>query len=198
MWSSFCIILQQDLIAAAQLCSSEDLMPLKQRDVLLIEVTWQGVGRRRQIEQTAALCFIDPFLCVAISVEDDALVLLHYLAHQGAHIAFQVGRALQLVGKLTQLFGGDGVQHDIGAGNGNGRAQHAELELVAGEGEGGGAVAVRGVALEPRQGVHAEAQLAALGGGVGGVLLQGLEDGGELIAEENGDHGGGASLAPRR
>ena len=98
----------------------------------------------------------------------------------------------RIVGVAVQHGGDGGVEHDVRAGDGVGGAEHAELELVAGEGEGGGAVAVRGVALEARQGVHAEAQLAALSGGVGGVLLQGLEDGGELVAEENGDHGGGS------
>ena len=51
----------------------------------------------------------------------------------------------QFVRELAQLFGHDGVQRDVRAGDGLLGAQHAEFELVAGESQGGGAVAVRGV-----------------------------------------------------
>ena len=94
-------------------------MPLKQRDILLIEITWQGVGRRRQIEQTATLCFIDPFLCVAISVEDDALVLfigrLYDLADRCAQI---YAARLELIGETAQHICHRRVEVDVAAGDG--------------------------------------------------------------------------------
>src|SRR5699024_10582695 len=75
--------------------------------------------------------------------------------------------------------------------DGDGRAQHPELELVAGKGEGGGAVAVGGVHVQVGQHVDAGLQLLFRRAGVVPALLNGGEDGLQLLSHEHGDDGGG-------
>ena len=79
------------------------------------------------------------------------------------------------------------VEDHVGVGQVLLAAAHAELELVAREGEGRGAVAVRGVTQEIGQGRHA--QVHDLGLVDLGFLLvdQGLNDGVELVAQEDRD-----------
>ena len=69
-------------------------------------------------------------------------------------------------------------------------ADHAELELVAGEGEGARAVAVGEVLRQLGQGGGADLDLAAFLGDVGLALGGGVEEVGELVAEEDGDDRG--------
>ena len=102
----------------------------------------------------------------------------------------------QLISGLTQGLGHDGVEGGVGVGDGVGRAHHAELELVAGEGEGSGAVAVGGVTVENGDGGYTGVQLA------GGQQLNGVRVGDDLlhyalqlVAQKDGDDGGGSLLA---
>ena len=96
----------------------------------------------------------------------------------------------QLVGVALQGLGHRGVEHDVGTGDGIGRAQHPELKFVAGKGKRRGAVAVRGI--QDEAGEHVDAQLHSLlfRAHIGGIALNGVQHGGQLIAQEDRDDGG--------
>ena len=115
---------------------------------------------------------------------------LNGLLDEIVECGFKVGCAFQLVGKLLQGLSHGGVEHDVGAGDGIGGAHHAELELVAGEGEGRGAVPVRGVPGELGQHVDAQLQDRFFRAAVGSVVFDGVQHGGELVAQEDGNDGG--------
>ena len=99
----------------------------------------------------------------------------------------------QNVGELLQLLRHDGVHHGAGAGDGLAGAQHAELELVAGESQGRGAVPVGGVLGDLRQSVHADLKAAFGHVHVLRALNDGVQNGGQLVAQKHG-HDGGRSL----
>ena len=94
--------------------------------------------------------------------EEDCAAFARAFAAQGWNLSLIhiFAGALQLVGKLAEFLGGDGVEHDVGAGDGDGRAQGAEFEFIPRKGEGGGAVAVGGVHVQVGQ--HVDAGLQGL------------------------------------
>ena len=124
-------------------------------------------------------------------------MLPHHPADNGPGVPLQVAGALQLVGELAEFLGGDGVEHDVGAGDGDGRAQGAEFEFIPRKGEGGGAVAVGGVHVQVGQHVDAGLQGLALHPLVGAVLLDGLQNAGELVPQEHGDDSGRRLAGPQ-
>ena len=97
---------------------------------------------------------------------------------------------LQTVGELAQLLSHDGVEHHVGAGDGLGGAQHTEFKLVAGEGQGGGAVAVGGILRDLRHGIHADLQLLLGDVHIRRTLHDRVQNGRQLVAQEDGDDGG--------
>ena len=102
----------------------------------------------------------------------------------------KIGGVFQHIGKFPQLLRHDGVQGDVGPGDGLGGAQHPQLKLVAGEGQGAGAVAVGGIPGDGRQDIHADAEHALFRLGVVGAVDDGVDDGGKLVAQVDGDNGG--------
>ena len=102
----------------------------------------------------------------------------------------QVFRTLQTIRELPEGVRHGAVEHDVDTGDGVGGAQHPELKLVACEGEGGRAVAVRGVPKEPGQRGYAQLHPGALCALIGLLRLNGFEHRRQLVAQEDGDHGG--------
>ena len=97
--------------------------------------------------------------------------------------------ALQFVGVALQFLGDSGVQDGVAVAQVLSRTGHTELELVAGESEGGGTVAVGGVLAELGQNVHAQIHLHLDGAGIGRIGCDGIDDGFQLLAYEDGDDG---------
>ena len=161
----------------------------EQLQVLRVRVVRQRVHSGGQVRQAALLGLELPRVRVAVAVEDDALVLLDDALNERIERAVEVLLALELVGKLLELFGEDRVQHDVRTCDVELRAEAAELELVAGEGERRGAVAVRRVLREGRQDVDADLHVDAERAAVDGAGLDRVEDRGQLVAEEDGDDG---------
>ena len=102
---------------------------------------------------------------------------------------FKVLALLQLIGKLAQGLGDDGIQNVVGAGDIQRRAQHAELKLIAGKGKGGGSVAVCGVLGKAGQHIHPYAHLALALFAVGAPCLQSVQKLCQLIAQKHRDDG---------
>ena len=109
----------------------------------------------------------------------------------------EVLNSLQPVGIDHQTLSHGGVEHDVSTGDGVGRTYHTELKFIAGEGEGGGAVAVGGVPTELGQYVHPQLHLSGVDAGIGGVVLDAAQDGGQLIPQEHGHHGGRRLVGPQ-
>ena len=95
----------------------------------------------------------------------------------------------QLVGKLHQLIGHSGVEHDVGACDGEGGAERTELELVAGEGERRGAVAVGGVLREVRQHLDANLHLGLFLLCIGSAFFDSFKNIGQFVAQEHRNDG---------
>ena len=81
------------------------------------------------------------------------------------------------------------VEHDVRAGDTVGGTEHPELKLVAGESKRRRPVAVRRIFREFRQYVHAELHQRFFGRVVRLVAFDGLEDGGQFIAQKNRNDG---------
>ena len=186
-----------DLPAGLHLLPGKDAVLGKQGHILLRGVDRQGVGGGGEVGQPAAGGLLEPGVLIAVAVEDDPLMLGEHPADEGGQGLVEVVRPLQLIGKLLQLLGHDGVQGNVGAGNGLGGAQHPELKLVAGEGHGGGAVPVGVVLGDGGHHVHPHPQGLLAGVGVLGAVDDGLHHGGELVAQEDGHHGGRGLLGPQ-
>ncbi|CDC68125.1 unknown [Oscillibacter sp. CAG:155] len=167
----------------------------EQVHVLLGSVHGQGIRRGGQVGKAALLGLGDPGVVIAVAVEDNPLMLGKGLSDELLQIGLEVLGGLQLIGKLLELLGHDGVQSDIGAGDGLGGTQHPELELVAGEGHGRGAVAVGVVLGNGGQHVHADLQRPL----AGILVLRALDDGihyaAQLVAQEDGQYGGRSLLS---
>ena len=159
---------QLDLIPGPEFGFGEDAVLGDQVDVFPADEAGHGLGGAGVIAESPALGLLLPGIGVAVAVEEDPLMLGKAPGHQLLEGGIKIHGALQLVGKLLQLLGHDGVQGDVGVCNRLGRAQHTELKLVAGEGNGGGAVAVGGVLGNYRQHIHADLHHGLAGVGVMG------------------------------
>lgn len=108
---------------------------------------------------------------------------------QHMQCAGQIRRRFQHIGELLQLISHDGVEHDVAAGDRCAAAQHTELKLIASERKGRSAVAVGRVFLKLRQDMRADLHDLFGLAIIRAVLLDGLQDLRELIAQEHGDDG---------
>ena len=82
-------------------------MALKQAEVLFGNHAGEGVDGGGEVEKTTAFGLLLPFVGVAVTVEDDALVLLDGAADEGVKSLGKVIGLLELVGELPEGFGYD-------------------------------------------------------------------------------------------
>ena len=151
-----------DLRPGFQLGAGKYAKVLKKLHRLLFGQNRDRVHHGLDIGKAAALRLLDPLIRVAVSIEDDALMLGSVFFDQIVNRHVEVFRLLQYVAGLGEGLRHNRIEHHIGLRHRIAGADHTELELVAGEGEGRGAVPVRGVLGEIRQGAHAGVQMAAL------------------------------------
>lgn len=123
----------------------------------------------------------NPGFIIAVSVENNPLMLLDGILNQGVKALAEVLRPLQNVCVLAQRLSHGGIEHDVGAGNGIAGTQHPELKLVAGKGKGRGTVPVGGVPEEPGQHIRAQTELLFLHTVVGSILFHCLQHRRQLI-----------------
>ena len=114
-------------------------------------------------------------------------MLAVHAADQLVKRAVEIVRLFELLRELRQLLRDNGIQDNVRAGDGQAGAEHPELELVAGESERGGAVAIRRILGEAGENVHADLQLRLVLLIIAGTRFDGIEHGGQLVAEEDGD-----------
>ena len=95
----------------------EDLVPGKQIDVFLADVMRQRIHGGTQIVKPAGRRFLHPFVRIVVAVEDDALMCGIILHDEIMQRRFKVLALLQLIGKLAQGLGDDGIQNVVGAGD---------------------------------------------------------------------------------
>ena len=151
----------------------------------------QAVRGGGQVVETSFLGFCHPFLGVAVSVEDHFFMLfdgpLDQFMDRLLHV-FWSGSG-QFPGELGQGFRYSSVQDDVGRGYGSRGAQHAEFEFISGKGKGRSPVPVCIVLDKVGQHMGAGLQLDSLVFSKISVVLDGFQDGGQLIPQENGDDG---------
>ena len=160
-------------------------------DVLLFQKLRDRIRCGAQVEQAPLLHSLpDPCVIVAIPIENDPLMGLDGALDQLMQGGVEVLRALQFIRVELQRLGHRGVEHDVGTGDAVGGPQHTELKFIAGKGEGRGAVAVRGIPEKAREHIHPQLHLLLFHTGIGGIGLDGVQNGGQLIPQEDRDHGG--------
>ena len=148
------------------------------------------VCSRAVIEQSAFLrCFPDPRIIIAVSVEDNPLMILDRLLDHLMQRGFKILCLFKAVRINTQALCDCGIEHDVCAGNGVGGPKHAEFEFIAGKGKGRGPVAIRGVPVKLRQDIDAQLHLHPPGARIRRIRFNRFKDGIQFIPEEDGDHG---------
>ena len=185
------VVLHLDFVTALHLHLGQDAEVLHQLDVLRVNEGGQSSRGVLLVGQAAAGSFFFPLGSVAVAVEDDAAVVADGPLDQSDGGRGKVLSTLQLVGVALQLLGDGGVQDGVAVAQVLSRTGHTELELVAGEGEGRSAVAVGGILAELGQDIHAQIHLHLGGAGVRRIGCDGVNDGFQLLAHEDGDDGRG-------
>ena len=114
------VVLEHYLVSRAHLCLGVDVVYFEQFYVLLGEIHRESFGSGAQVEQSAYIGgFFNPFVIVAVSVEDYSLVLLDGIADEMVQLFLEVGGGFENVGKLSEGFGDccveDGVAVCYGA-----------------------------------------------------------------------------------
>ena len=185
------VVLHGDFVARGDLRLREHPVADQHLHVLRHQHHLHGVRRGAQIQQAPLLHRLpDPGLVIAVAVEEDPLVpddgLLDQFVQPGVKITLS---AFQPVGELAQALRHRGVEHDVGTRDGVIRPDHPELKLVPRKGKGRGPVAVGGIPVEARQHVRAQSQPPGMRALIGGVLLDSLQHGAELVSEEDRDDG---------
>ena len=146
----------------------EDVELLVQSDDIGLGQSGNGVHHALDVGQAAAGSFFYPLVGVAVTVEDDPLMLGQGFLDVSAAGGFEIVCAFQSVGSIAECFGQNGVQSGVGCCDGVSGADHTELEPVAGEGKGRSAVAVGGVLLE--QGDGGDTGIQGAGGDGSGAV----------------------------
>ena len=70
------IIFKKDLVTGEELLFCEDFMFCEELNVLLVDEMRKSLRCGLEVRKTALLGLCKPFVCVAVSVEDDPLMLL--------------------------------------------------------------------------------------------------------------------------
>ena len=169
---------------------AEHLVLAEERYVLFREQIRDRVGGRFQVEQTAAFRLFDPCLVIAVAVEDDPLVLADRFHDQVVQLRLKIVGSFQRIRKFAKLLGDRRIEYGVAVRNGRGRAEHAKFKFIAGESERGGSVPIRRILRELGKNVNADAHERLFLRTVCGFLFDRFKNGGQLVAEEHGDHGG--------
>ena len=180
------VVLQQDFYTGFNLGFCEDVMLFEQLDVLGMSQIRQSLRSRFKVQQTAFGSFLNPCIGITVAVEDNAFMSFIGFFNQIIYCCFQIRSICQLISKFIQLFGNDGVQYDVGAGDGEHAAQHTEFKFIAGEGERRGSVSVGVILNQSRNGIVAYLDVAFRVAVVNLVCCNSFENCSQLSAKEHG------------
>ena len=147
----------------------------------------QSLRSRFEVQQATFGSFLNPFVSITITVEDNAFMSLVGFFNQIIYCCFQIRSICQLIGKFIQLFGNDGVQYDVGTCDGEHAAQHTEFKFIAGEGKRRSSVSVGVVLNKSRNGIVAYFNVAFRVAVVNLVCCNSFENCSQLSAKEHGN-----------
>ena len=116
------------------LCKDTEL--LKKLHSLFCGQCGRRLNHGTDVGKPASCSLGNPFIGVAVAVENNPLMLRHVLFDQIVHGKFKVLCFLQNIRRLAERFRNDGIQGRVRAGDRICTAHHAELKFVAGEGKG--------------------------------------------------------------
>ena len=158
------ILLRLRGVASTDFLLAQDIVLLKEIDVLLLDDAGKCIWGGLQIRQASALCFLLPLLRIAVALKENPLVITEGVAHK-AHrdideVLFFDSR--HVVDEAIALLRHRSIQHYVGVREVLLAATHTELKLVASKGEGARTVAVSVVAQEVRE--RRDAQVHHLAG----------------------------------
>ncbi len=180
------VVFQQDFYTGFNLSLSEDVVFFKQLNVLSMSHVRQSLRSRFEVQQAAFCSFSNPFIGVTVAIEDNAFVSQVGFFNQIIYCSLQVRSVCQLISKLFQLFGYDGVQYDVRTSNGEHAAQHTEFKFVASEGKRRGSVSIGVILNQSRDSIFANLDVSFGVAVVNLVSSNCFQNSSQLSTQENG------------
>ncbi len=182
-------IFDVDFVAGFHFAAVHDAILFEQLNIFFLGEGLEGFHGGADIREATTFGFGNPFVGIAVAVENHALVFLHDLLQNllQARVEVLLVELFELFRNHVESFGHDGVQDHVRFGAALAGTRSAEFELVAGEGERRSPVAVGSIAREGREHVGTDAECSSLLRGLGHALFNLFNHVHQLIAEEHGD-----------
>ncbi len=114
------VILKLNVVTGIDFRLGQDAVLFEQVDVFFLDVIRHGFHGAAQVQQTALFRFRNPLRRIVVAVEDNALMVVDGILDDLVERGLEILRLFQLVGKLLEFVGDDGVQHHVRAGEGSG------------------------------------------------------------------------------
>ena len=183
-------IFDVDFVAGFHFAAVHHAILFEQLNIFFLREGLECFHGGADIRESAAFGFGNPFIGIAIAVEDHALVFLHDLLQNllQARVEVLLVEFLELFRNHVERFGHDGVQNHVRLGAALAGTRSAEFELVAGERKRRSPIAVGSVAREGRKHVGTDAECTGLLRGLGHALFNLFNHVHQLIAKEHGDN----------
>jgi len=110
-------------------------MLCKQRNVLLSNEMRKCIRSCFQIVETTFLSFFNPFVCISVSVKDDAFMLFNGLLKKCMYCAFHFffRNILKSCAEFCKNLCNSGIQYDVRVCDRCCRTKHTELKFVSGK-----------------------------------------------------------------
>ena len=172
----FAVLVEEDLVSGYHLCLGINLMGDHEIHVLLVKVMSNSIGCCLEVGKSSLLCFFDPGSIVAVTIEDDPLMVLDLRLDKIVDSTGEIFCAFELVCKLLEALCNCRVENCVCKCDGCGRTQHPELELVARECERRCPVTVSRISRELRQNMHADLKKFLLLSAIRCIVLDGFKD----------------------
>ena len=164
-------------------------MPCEERETLLRDPARHGLRKRPQVRKPSLCSLLYPLFGVAVSVEQDPLVICQHLLQDlpESVLSVMLRNFLQCVTDRLQHICDRRVQNDVRVRDRQGRSGHTEFEFVSGKCERGRPVPVRRIPCDMRQDGCTRAHLRLPLSFEGHTFLQSVQYKRELLPEENGN-----------
>ena len=111
----FRVFFELNFVVAVHLAFAVNAVFCEHLDILLVEVAFHCIRQSSEVQKTAFFSLFNPFVIVAVSVEDDFLVLNDFFLDEFLQFSVQVRRFFETVCKFIKSLSDDCVQDDIRA-----------------------------------------------------------------------------------
>ena len=184
------VVFHVDFVAGIEFALVEHAVLFEEGDVFFLGECLEGFHGGAGIRETSLSSFFNPFVGIAVAVEDNALVFLNDLLEKV--LEFFVELVCRNVSKLVcndvECFCNNRIEDNVRFRATLARTRCTEFELVACECERRSTVTVRSVTRERRESIRTELESASLLAGLRIALFELVDDVSKLVAEVHGDY----------